>query len=364
MRRNSVAATAIAGATAGVLGLTALTLPAGAEDPDLPAIAPEKLVASVMTAQPPAMAGTVRVNNNLGIPAIPSTESSGELLSNGSSTVRLWADGQGRHRISLPSEGGGTTVVDDGTTVWKWNASERTVTKYRAEARQESAGQEGSASSPHEEPEDPVATAQRMIDTLRQSSRISVDGTAGVAGRDAYELVLTPKPTERTVLREVRIAVGAEKRLPLRVVVSTENSEDPALRVGFSKLETAPQDAELFRFSPPAGAQVQQADKHDRRDTESGTHPQVRTVGEGWDSVLVTRVPQQTLQGRESGQDSEERLPGLREAAEQAGQRVSGPWGEGWFISTGAGSALLTSDGRLAAGAVPQPVLTEALRGR
>lgn len=363
MKRRRIAVTAAAGATAGVLGLTAPALPAGAADPDLPAVAPEKLVASVMTAQPPAMAGTVKVDNNLGLPAIPGLEGSSTALSSGTSTMRVWTDGQGRQRLSIPSSGEETTVVNDGTTIWKWESAERAVTKYRHDP-----GKDSDASHPAT-PADPTAAAQRLIDTLRESSRVTVDGTASVAGRDAYELVLTPKPTERTVLREVRIAVGAEKRMPLRVVVNTNGSDDPALQVGFSKLDVAPQDAELFRFTPPAGAQVQQAEQHDRRKDESGTHPKPRMVGSGWDSVLVTRVPQQALQQGDSQQGdsqqgSEEQRPGLRGFAEQAGKRISGPWGDGWVISTRAGSALLTSDGRVAAGAVPRQVLTQAMGNR
>ncbi|MDR7302801.1 LolA family protein [Haloactinomyces albus] len=357
MKRKRVAGTAAVGAAAGVLGLTVPALPAGAADPNLPAIAPEKLVASVMTAQPPAMAGTVKVDNNLGLPAIPGLEGSSTALSGGTSTMRVWTDGQGKQRLSIPSTGEETTVINDGTTVWKWNSAENTVTKYRHDTGAES-------DTPHRSaPANPTATAKRIIDTLRQSSKVAVDGTASVAGRDAYELVLTPKSTERTVLREVRIAVGAEKRIPLRITVNTNGSDDPALQAGFSKLEVAPQDAELFRFTPPAGAQVRQGEQHERRDADSGTHPKPRVVGDGWDSVLVTRVPQQALQQRETRQGSEEQQrPGLRGFVERAGKQVSGPWGNGWIISSKAGSGLLTSDGRLAVGAVPGQVLTEAMR--
>lgn len=367
MKRRSVALTATAGAAAGVLGLTALTLPAGAADPDLPSIAPEKLVASVMTAQPPAMAGTVTVDNNLGLPAIPGMEGSSDLLAGGESSFRVWADGQGRHRLALPSEGGETTVVEDGNTVWKWNSTERTVTKYQPDAAHGSAGREGPAQEEgdagRQAPADPAATAKQLIDKLRESSRVAVDGTASVAGRDAYELVLTPKPTERTVLREVRIAVGAEKRLPLQVVVNTNGSDEPALKAGFSDLTTAPQDPALFQFTPPADAQVRQPGEHERSEA-APDHPEPRVTGEGWDTVVLTRLPQDALRQRPPQQGSEEAAPGLRGFAEQAGKRVSGPWGEGWVISTRAGSALLTSDGRVAAGAVPQQVLTEAMGSR
>ena len=43
------------------------------------------------------------------------------------------------------------------------------------------------------------------------------------------------------------------------------------------------------------------------------------------------------------------------------GTPVSGTWGSGRLITTAVGSAIVTDDGRVAAGAVPAPVLTDAL---
>ncbi len=340
MKRRSVALTATAGATAGLLGLTALTLPAGAADPDLPAIQPEKLVSSVMTARSPEMAGTIRVNNDLGLPALPGVPESSP-ISGGSSTLRVWSDGQGRHRLAVPSEGGEKTVVDDGDTTWKWSSAERTVTKYRSEATRE-----------HRPATTPAETARNLIAKLRESSEVAVDGTADVAGRDTYELVLTPEPTERTVLREVRIAVDAEKRIPLRVVVETDGAREPALTAGFTKLALEPQDPELFRFSPPDGAKVTTPEAPER--TERARH---RVIGAGWDGVLLTRLPREP-QSRQ-GTDEGSRNP--RDLARRIGEPVSGDWGRGWIVTTRSGSALLTADGRLVVGAVPEQVLTGAL---
>jgi hypothetical protein len=47
--------------------------------------------------------------------------------------------------------------------------------------------------------------------------------------------------------------------------------------------------------------------------------------------------------------------------AREFGTPVSGSWGSGWVIGTNIGTALITSDGKIAVGLVPQQVLTEAL---
>jgi outer membrane lipoprotein-sorting protein len=351
MKRKNVALTATAGAAAGVLGLTVLTLPAGAgASPSLPPIAPEQLVESVISAAPPALTGTVQVNNALGLPALPGAGEASGLLSNGTSQFQVWADGHGRHRASIPSQGGELTVVNDGSTVWKWDSRKRTASRTeRPESKHPDAE--------HGTPPDPSAEARRIIDTLRQSSNVAVDGTASVAGRDAYELVLTPKPTERTVLREVRVAVDAEKRIPLELVVNTNGSSDPALKVGFTRLDLAPPEPGLFQFTPPAGAKVEQ----EKRDGGHAKPPQGerKVVGDGWDTVMVTRVPEQQPSDKPKAHGGKPADP--RQMAERVGKRISGPWGEGWVISTKAGTALLTSDGRLAVGAVPEQVLTSAI---
>jgi hypothetical protein len=43
------------------------------------------------------------------------------------------------------------------------------------------------------------------------------------------------------------------------------------------------------------------------------------------------------------------------------GTPVSGPWGSGRLITTAVGTAIVTDDGRIAAGAVPEQLLNEAL---
>jgi outer membrane lipoprotein-sorting protein len=343
MKRRHIALTATAGAVAGALGLTALTVPAAAtRDPELPPIAPEQLVESVMTAAPPALSGTVEINNNLGMPEIPGLGQASGLLADGTSKLQVWTDGQGRQRVAVPSHNGEMTMINDGSTVWQWDSQKRTATQ--SPQRQE---------KPHKTPQlAPADAARQIVNTLRQSSNVAVDGTASVAGRDAYELVLTPKPTERTVLREARIAVDAEKRIPLSVEVNTNGSDQPALKAGFSELDLSQPDPSLFQFTPPAGTKVERKEHPEKDKAAHGAEPKI--IGDGWDTVAVTRLPEQRLEQRPDE-------PNPRAFAERIGKKVSGPWGQGWIVTTKAGSALMTSDGRVAAGAVPEQVLTEAI---
>ena len=325
-------------AVAGVVGLGLLALPGGAgASPVLPPVSPEDLVASVLQADPDAFNGTVELDNALGLPAVPGVPAAG------TSSARVWSDGDDGGRVQIPSSDGERTLVSDGTTFWAWDSAEQTVVT----------GEKGAESAPDRAAVDPTTAAAEAIRTLQTSSEVSVDGTSEVAGRAAYELVLTPAPSERTLLREVRIAVDAEQRVPLRLTVLAQGSADPAFEVGFTELTFGAQDPALFTFTPPPGATVEEPPARPEgaeRPEFTGAQPQV--VGEGWDTVVVATMPEGA-----GGEQADE----ARAQIGSFGTPVSGAWGSGTLISTAVGSAILTDDGRVAAGAVPEQVLTEAL---
>lgn len=339
-------------AVAGAVGLGLLVVPAGAgAAPELPPVSPDELVASVLAAEPGAFGGTVELDNALGLPALPGVPQA----SDGTSTARIWSDGAGHGRVQVPTSTGERTFVADGETLWAWNSADRTVTK-RPATKHPAGGREP---TPTDGLTDPTAAATGALAELRSTSVISVDGTAEVAGRPAYELVLAPAPSERTLLREVRVAIDAEKRVPLRLTVLANGSSDPALQVGFTELTFGAQDPALFTFTPPPGSTVQEAPLPDGApvDKPSGVAPVI--VGDGWDTVVVATMPapDPAAQAPEDDGHFGDRAPDLS----ALGTPVSGPWGSGRLISTAVASAIITDDGRIAAGAVPEQVLTEAL---
>lgn len=348
-RNKVVLAAALTAAVVGVAGLAALALPAGAgQQPSLPDVAAEELVASALAAQPPAMSGTIGVDNALGLPAVPGLPTQ---LTNGDSRLRVWFDGDGRSRVALPAGAGERIMVCDGETLWKWDSAGRTVTKVTRpdEARGEAF--------------DPATVARELLAVVRPTSTVAVDGTAVVAERPAYELVLSPAPTERTLLREVRMAVDAETRIPLRLEVLANGTDEPVFSTGFEQLSLGAQDPELFRFTPPAGATVVEPDlAGDHGGPLGGDSP--TPVGDGWDTVVVATLPDGALSGGPSGRSGQDR-PGRgmdpRALLERFGTPVSGQWGSGYLVSTAVVSVIVTDDGRVAAGAVPQQVLVEAL---
>lgn len=368
---------ALAAAAAGAIGLGALTLPASAGSaPALPPVSADDLVASVLTAKAPAFGGTVEVDNGLGLPALPGMSGTpAAALTQPVTTFRAWSDGQGRSRLALPSSSGEQVLVEDGTTLWRYDSASRTATAL---------GNHPPRAPEHAPVADPADAAKALVGAVRQSSTVAVDGTGTVAGRPVYELVLTPKPTERTLLREVRVAIDSAARVPLQLTVLANGSTDPALRIGFTKLDVGAQDPALFRFTPPEGVTVKHPDPGKARPGHAPTQippghapaqippgqrgtagPMIRTLGEGWDTVVLGHLPAagatapsarpMAPHGPSRGQTDPLAL------VKRIGHPASGPWGNGWVVQTAVATVLVTSDGRVAAGAVPLQVLEAAL---
>jgi outer membrane lipoprotein-sorting protein len=293
------------------------------------------------------------VDNALGLPALPGmSPDMSTALTQPETTLRVWSDGQGHGRLALPSRGGERVLIEDGTTLWRYDSSARTVTAL----------EHGAAPADQRPPvADPAQAARELVGAVRESSTVTVDGTGYVAGRPVYELVLTPAPTERTLLREVRVSVDLVLRVPLQLTVLANGSTDPALQIGFSDLNVGTQDPALFQFTPPAGVTVQrsQPSTHEPRlgtpNLPGAAGTMIGTQGDGWDTVVLGQLPA-------AGPDAEsdvQRDP--LAVVQQVGRPTSGPWGNGWVVQTAVATVLVTSDGRVAAGAVPQQVLDEAL---
>jgi outer membrane lipoprotein-sorting protein len=326
-------------AVAGAVGLALLAMPEGAAaQPQLPPVEPEELIRTVVASKPGPLGGTVEMKNALGLPALPGIPQA----TSGTSTARIWSDGDRRGRVQLPTESGERTLVSDGETFWSWNSADRTVRRAPERAGHH---EDAAAADPH-------AVATEVLEALSPHSQISVSGTTEVAGRPSYELVLAPASSERTLLREVRVAVDAELRMPLRLTVLATGSADPAMQLGFTDITLGPQDPALFTFTPPPGATVEDI-RHPEGNPEGPDRASTPTsVGEGWDTVLLAAAPADTPEA-----DRPEGIPDLSEL----GRPVSGPWGTGRLISTAVASAIVTDDDRIAVGAVPEQVLGEAL---
>ncbi|EME63945.1 LolA family protein [Amycolatopsis decaplanina] len=360
-KRKAITA-AVVGTALGVGGLAVVAMPATAGDaPVLPQISAEELVQSTLNAKPPAFDGKVKVSNDLGLPQVGSTLPGVSALDIDSAQVST--DGAGKSKVSLTEGSSQQTIVQNGQTVWEYNSKDNSATKVTIPAELAKEHQDKAKG----QAVDPATVASELLGKVRESSTIAVDGTAAVANRSAYELVLTPKPAERTLLREIRVAIDEQTRLPLRVTVLANGTSSPALEVSFSEINFADQPASNFEFTPPKGAKVTEktaeADPKSRELAEQAKSD-VKVVGDGWDTVITGKIPADALAKAGEAKDEKGRQVDPKALLSRFAKPVSGAWGSGWLVTTKVGSGVLTDDGRYAVGAVPEQVLFEALAAK
>ncbi|MET8258746.1 hypothetical protein [Micromonospora sp. NPDC005205] len=339
-------------------------------EPSLPPRTAAQLLVDLQTSRLEGLSGTVVQRADLGLPSLVGLVPGNELttLLTGTHTLRVWYSGPDKQRVALMDTLGEQDIIRNGQDLWTWQSRSNTAT-HRA------LGGDAGAWKPAPEPaaslpSTPQQAADLALNAIDPSTEVSVGRSATVAGQDAYELVLQPRD-QASLVHQLRIAIDAKQHVPLRFEVLAKGSDRPAFEVAFTQVDYRRPDADQFRFNPPPGVTVDE-EKAERPTGKPGQvepagDPQVRTVGDGWTTVLV---------GRLDGADAD-RKPAPKQATPPAGAgpdldvskllgglpAVSGDWGSGRLLTSKLFSVLLTDDGRVLAGAVTPERLYEAARG-
>lgn len=379
-----VAAVAVvgAGSVSGIVTASA--------DTGLPHRSASQLLADVQQARLDGLSGTVVQKADLGLPDLsmldaggsgPGGGSSSDLSSliTGTHTMRIWYAGPQQARMALLGTLGESDVIRNGRDVWVWSSKGKSAVHYTVPADLAKAEAEGKApnAGPSSMPTSPQQAADQALAAITPSTRVTTSGTATVAGRAAYELVLKPKASS-SLVSQVRIAIDAERHIPLQVQVYSTKGGGPALQIGFSSIDFGKPDSGQFAFNPPPGTTVTHKSlpmsgaMTTAPGMPKGLSPQAagkhafKTVGDGWGTVLVGRSPLAELgnagrpgAGKGMG-DAGEGSPSLGVLLHNL-PKVSGKWGSGRLLSSRLVSVLLTDDGRVVAGAVTPQALYAAL---
>ncbi|MFI2711199.1 outer membrane lipoprotein carrier protein LolA [Micromonospora sp. NPDC018662] len=360
--------------TAGVAviggGAAVGTFAAGA-DPALPPRSAAQLLDDLRTSRLDGLSGTVVQRADLGLPpiaALAGRATGNELagLVSGTHTLRVWYGGEDRQRIALVDTLGEQDVLRNGRDVWTWRSRENTASHRKLPAD----GKELPSA-----PATPADAAQQALAAIDPTTAVTVGRTATVAGRDAYELVLTPRD-ETSLVHQVRIALDAKEHVPLRFEVLADGQDEPAFEVAFTQVDFRTPDADQFRFNPPPGVTVTEESADARPGPAGGRmpgkadaeRPDVRTVGTGWTTVVVAKL------GGAAGLDGAAKAGGAKAGADAPDAdmlarvlgdlpKVSGDWGRGRLLSGKLFSVLLTDDGRVVAGLVTPERLYQAAKG-
>ena len=333
-------------------GVLAGSLPASAGNP-LPAKTPEQVLKLIAQHGEPALSGTLEQSSELGLPELPKTgagaDSSStawlELLT-GPHTARVYRDGPDNARVQVMDRLAERDATRHGNEVWFYNSKDNTAAHARipADAAGHPSGTDATAT--------PDQLAAVLLAKIDPSTAVKVGADVRVAGRPAYNLVLTPK-SDATLVASIAVAVDGQTGLPLSVEIKARGQADPAFRVAYTSLTLGAPDASVFKFSPPPGATVKEMTVQDRKPGQGSGHAtspakenahKPAVTGSGWDSVIAFPAG----------------AAGPASDATALLQQATVPVRGGRLLSTALVNVLVLDDGRVFAGSVPPARLLTA----
>lgn len=382
---------AVAGVAAATIGLVPALASSG--DPDLPKITAQELIEKIAASDTQQLSGTVKISTDLGIPSMGGLagsflqEGAGDNgsasadpqtklteLASGTHTLRVAADGPDKQRVSILDNASEYSLIHNGDQVWAYDSKSNAV--YHAEdgAGRGKAGQGKEQAAPEGVPTTPKALAEQALKAADGTTSVTVGGTAQVAGRDAYRLVIKPEQSGSTI-GSITVAVDAENGTPLKFTLRPSSGGKAAIDAGFTSVDFKKPDASSFSFTPPKGAKVTEADEaegHANAEAEKvkgdlgalgdlsafeGTNG-MNVIGKGWNTIAEIKTPGgAALPSEESGGDLPAEAQGFLDAL---GDKVTGKFGSGTVFKTRLVNALMTDDGRVYVGAVTKDALVNA----
>lgn len=385
----------VPGAVAAVIaaGVAVPALATADDATDLPELSVEQVLTAMAEAEPVPMSGTAVYTARLGLPEIPAELTNGadplNLLA-GSSTIRTWTDGVDRSRVSLLGQSSEYSVVTDGAEAWTYSSGKDEVQHVTLDAdsvaQLEQAQQDREAAVAAGDVPTPEELATTLLDKAGENAEITIADPVTVAGRSAYQLVVTPSD-DGTLVDRVVVAVDGETFIPLSAQVwSVRNADAPALDLSYTDLSLAAPSDQALTFSAPAGAEVEEkvvdlsdhlaeAEAQQGSQTEPELPEGVTVTGEGFATVVErTEVDVQGLLAGDGGAVADA-FPGADGASgelmEEFGRpdgldsaalydQLTTPVDGGRMLTSALVSVLITDDGRVLVGAVPAETLLSA----
>ncbi|GAA3392330.1 DUF2092 domain-containing protein [Streptomyces roseoviridis] len=375
---------AVAGVAAATIGLVPALAASG--DPDLSEITAQQLIEKIAASDTQTLSGTFKISTDLGLPSfaglIPSGGASASAdpsarlteLASGTHTLRVAADGPDRQKLTLLDGSDEYSLIHNGADVWAYDSKSNEVFHEKAD---------GPAGTPEKElPGTPKELADEVLKAAGDTTSITVGGTAKVAGRDAYQLVIKPKQSGSTI-ESVKIAVDSATGTPLKFTLDSTSGGKPVVDAGFTKVDFGKPDASTFDFKAPKGAKVTEGAADEAADeatdgTASGKHGELppgleglfgdmgaeggkggkdgqglNVIGEGWTAIakLDTGAP---------APKTDEAPKEVQGFLDSFGDKVSGKFGSGTVFKTKLVNALMTDDGKVYVGAVTPDALVNA----
>ncbi|MFV5993014.1 LolA family protein [Streptomyces sp. NPDC056231] len=376
---------AVAGVAAATIGLVPALADSG--DPQLPKISAQQLIEKIAASDTQQLSGTVRISTDLGIPSLGGLAESfaqgagGEQggssaapkerlteLASGTHTLRVAADGPDKQRVSLLDSAAEYSVIRNGDQLWAYDSRSNEAYHATTDKAPDAEKHEG-RTTPEGMPTTPKALAEQALKAADSTTSVTVDGTAQVAGRDAYKLVIKPKQGGSTI-GAITVAVDAKNGVPLKFTLSPSGGGKAVIDAGFTSVDFARPAASSFTFTPSKGTKVTEADEAQaEKNAEKGPEGLTgldglaggggaKVIGEGWGAIHVIESP--GAKGLPVEEKNADVPPAAQQFLDSFGDKVTGKFGSGTVFKTRLVNALMTDDGKVYVGAVTKDALVKA----
>lgn len=184
----------------------------------------------------------------------------------GTHKLRLYYGGEDQLRVQVLDMMSQRDLIVNGTDVWFYDDDQRTAWHAEldetqiaeAEAYAQQQFGELSAQLPFDA-SSPAAVAEALLAEVETDAEVTVGTDRMVAGREAYELIITPDANESTIA-SVRLAIDGENGFPLAATVLAKGEVDPVFEIGFTDISFSAPDASLFEFTPGADVTVEKVE--------------------------------------------------------------------------------------------------------
>ena len=370
-----------------VIAVGAIAVPLQANAIDLPDLSPQQVMVLMQGADVTEFSGTIVKSSNLGLPTlefssmmsedsiaqmeekmpaemadfVPAVIESNTLtqaieLISGSHTIRVYVSGQDKLRAQILDPMSQRDLIVNGNEFWVYDAKMATALTGTVDIEADPAKQAEAeqkvldyADSIALDLSSPEAIADYLVSMVDETSQIEVGKDHSVAGRSAYQLIISPD-SPNSLVASAAVSVDSETGMPLKVEIFSTTQVEAAMTVGFESISFGSVDQGLFSFTPPAGTSVETFDADELMATLDGyekpegyvsdyevpAEPEV--LGSDWDSVvhlaaLPADIPQD-LMATELFADMLTQVPG------------------GKVFSTPLVNVLLTDSGEVYMGAV------------
>ena len=305
---------------------------------DLPDMTAEELMVMMQSAEPVEFTGVVLKTSNLGLPAmeLSSMLSESEVEQMREKTPEEFADmvpevlgdnaltqameliaGEHRVRVFVGETGVRSQILDrmaqrdfiaSGDSIWLYDSREQTalhaeIDQDAAEAKKSEALVDINAYAAEIglDLSSPQAVAEYAMAQVGDSADITVGTDHMLAGRPAYQIIVTPN-SDVSLIASIVISVDSEYGMPLAVTVNSTVQDEPAMEIGFESISFTDQDETLFSFTPPVGTTVTdlndlEAPEQDMEmfmsddqmaelEAKAADGPKPEVIGAGWDMVV------------------------------------------------------------------------------